>query len=378
MIISKLPNVGASQISVIAKMASDFNALDLATDHLDYNCSPELVDLVAKHMHYGRNQYLPSEGLLSLREAVSRKTQEQHLYYYNPLDEVTIAAGTIQAISTAITALIRENDQVILFEPSKEFYSQVIKLNGGVPVYVKLKQPDFHIDWDELNRALTSRTKLIILNNPNSPSGSILSNEDVEKLNKFVAGSKVNIISDESFEHLVYDEVHYSVSRFPELAKRSLIVSAFGPLYHTNGWNISYVLGPADLTKEYRKIHHCLVGSVNTPMQYAYAEYLENRSEYLGVSHFFKEKRDLFCGLLENSRFKLKPSQGSYFQLLEYSKISDEKDKSFVNRLITDVGVSSVPLSLFYHDSIDQRFIRVCFARTDDFLKKAAALLCQV
>ncbi len=379
MIKSKLLNIEPSIYAVISKMANDYDAIDLSQNYTDFNCNDELVSLVNKYMRKGYNQYAPIEGLFSLRDVIAEKTENLYSQKYNPEREITITAGATQAIYTAITIAVEEGDEVIVFEPAYETYIPVIKLNGGTPIYVQLKAPDFKIDWNEVNQRISSKTKMIIINSPNYHTGTTLSAFDIEKLQKIVLGTNILILSDEVFEHIIFDGLeHQSIARFPELVERSFIISSFGKTYNNPGWKIGYCLAPKELMKEFRKIHQFMMLSVNTPMQYALADYVKNKDEYLNLGTFYQKKRDYFNSLLKDSNFKIIPSKGTYFQLLDYGKISNEKEVYFAKKLIQQTGVASLPVSVFYHQSIENNTLRFCFAKSDETLEKVAEKLKQL
>ena len=376
MIRSKLPNVGKSIFTVMIEMANKYNALNLSQGFPDFNPSKDLINLVTKYMKEGHNQYAPSQGVLKLREKISKKTEEIYGQNYKPDSEITITSGATEAIFTSITAFVQEGDEVIIFEPAYDSYAPVIKANGGNPIYISTKLPEYKIDWEELNKMVNARTRMIIINSPHNPAGSLLSAEGVEKLKKLVAGTKILIVSDEVYEHIVFDDnKHESLAKHPVLKARSIIISSFGKTYHTTGWKIGYCLAPEKITNEIRKIHQFNVFSVNTPIQYAFADYLDNKKAYLHLGKFYQEKRDLFLNLLKDSKFKFTPAKGTYFQLLDYSEISDEKDVDFANRLVTEYGIAAVPASSFYHDKYDVKALRFCFAKSDETLEKAAKIL---
>jgi methionine aminotransferase len=327
-------------------------------------------------MKKGFNQYAPMPGVMALREAIAEKTEEIYSLKYNPETEITVTAGGTQALFAAITAFIKEGDEVIVFEPAYDSYVPAITMNGGRPVFLQLKAPYYHIDWDDVKKSITARTKMIILNSPHNPSGSILSSGDLEKLNKLTEKSKIIILSDEVYEHIIFDKYeHQSVARFPQLAERSLIISSFGKTYHTTGWKLGYCLAPEKLTAEFRKVHQFVVFAANTPIQYAVAEYMSKKSEYLELGAFYQEKRDYFINLLKGSKFTIRPSSGTYFQLLGYSKITDEKDYDFAVRLTKEYGVASIPVSVFYHEHIDKKVLRFCFAKSNETMEQAAEKL---
>ncbi|MFH2142819.1 MAG: methionine aminotransferase [Bacteroidota bacterium] len=376
MIRSKLPNVGTTIFTLMTSLANEHNAINLSQGFPDFLSSKELIRLVNQYMLKGYNQYAPMQGLMSLREIIAEKIEELYSYKYNPESEITITAGGTQALYTAITAFIKEGDEVIIFEPAYESYVPTIEVNGGVPIYIQLKGNDFSIDWKQVQKAVTSRTRMIILNSPHNPTGSVLSSYDLEKLLKIVSGTNIIILSDEVYEHIIFDKLeHQSIARFPRLAERSLIVSSFGKTFHNTGWKIGYCVAPKKLMVEFRKIHQFMVFSVNTPIQYALADFLKNKEEYLKLNSFYQQKRDLFNSLLSSSSFIIRPSRGTYFQLLDYKKISDEKERDFAVRLTKEIGVASIPVSVFYHKDFENKVLRFCFAKSDETLEKAAEKL---
>ncbi len=379
MIRSKLPNVGTSIFAVMTEMANKYNALNLSQGFPDFNPPQKLIELVTKNMRAGFNQYAPMPGVMKLREQIAKKTEALYGHAYNPETEITITSGATEAIFTSITAFIQEGDEVIIFEPAYDSYVPVIKANGGSPVYVAVKLPEYKIDWDEVNKMVNARTRMIIINTPHNPSGSVLSPEGMEKLNKLVSGTKIMILADEVYEHIIFDGLeHQSIVKYPELVERSIVISSFGKTYHATGWKIGYCLAPENITKEIRKIHQFNVFAVNTPIQYAIADFLDDKNAYLQLGNFYQNLRDEFLKLLEGTKFKFNPSKGTYFQLLDYSEISDEKDTDFAARLIKEFGIASIPVSSFYHDALDAKVLRFCFAKSSDTLKKAAELLHKV
>ena len=373
---SKLPNVGTTIFTVMSKLAADTNAINLSQGFPDFNCSQELISLVHKNMLNGNNQYAPMAGLMSLREIIAEKTEAIYSAKYNPETEITITAGATQAIFTAISAIVREGDEVIIFEPAYDCYQPAIELNGGKTIYLQLKAPDYSIDWEQLKKVVNHRTKIIIINTPHNPTGSIMTAGDMAKLEKLVKGSDIVIISDEVYEHIIFDGYeHQSVARFPKLAERSFIVSSFGKTFHTTGWKMGYCIAPQNLMTEFRKVHQFLVFCCNTPIQYALAEFLKNKNNYMELGSFYQKKRDYFIKLIKNSKFKFEPSAGTYFQLLRYNGISKEKDIDFAKRLTTEFGVASIPVSAFYHEGTDNKVLRFCFAKKEETLEKAAEIL---
>ena len=376
MIRSKLPNVGTTIFSIMSEMANKYNAINLSQGFPDFDVSRKLIELVENYMRKGYNQYAPMPGILPLREIISQKTENLYNSKYNPETEITITAGATQALFTAITALIQEDDEVIVFEPAYDSYIPAIKANGGKPIYIKLKYPDYKIDWQQVNKSVNQRTKMLIINSPHNPSGSILSEDDLNNLKRFVSGTNIIILSDEVYEHIIFDkQEHQSISTIPELAKRSLIVSSFGKTFHATGWKVGYCLAPANLMKEFRKIHQFMVYSVNTPVQHAIAEFLQEKDNYLQLGEFYQEKRDYFMKLLENTKYKMLPSKGTYFQTIDYSDISNMQDKEYSIELIQKHGIATIPMSVFYHEKIKSNVLRICFAKSKKTLEKAAERL---
>ena len=373
---SKLPAVQTSIFSVMSKLALEHKAINLSQGFPGFDCSPQLVDLVEKYMRKGLNQYAPMPGVQVLREAISTKTEELYSITYNPETEITITSGATQALFTAIAALVRDGDEVIVIEPAYDSYVPAIELAGGKPVFFQLHPDTFSINWVEFQKLVNQRTRMILINTPHNPTGSALSAADMMKLEKLTNKTDIVVLSDEVYEHILFDKLeHQSVARYPKLAERSLIVSSFGKTFHTTGWKIGYCLGPANLMAEFRKVHQFLVFSSNTPVQYAIAEYLANKDAYLQLPSFYQKKRDYFIHVFGQTKFGLKPSPGTYFQLLDYSKISKEKDTDFAVRLTKEFGVASIPVSVFYHKKTDSKFLRFCFAKHEDELEKAAEKL---
>ncbi|QPH39833.1 methionine aminotransferase [Pedobacter endophyticus] len=378
-IISKLPGVGTTVFSVMSKLAADHNAINLSQGFPDYPCDPHLVELVNKAMKDGFNQYAPMPGNPFLKETIARKIENLYQVKYNPNTEITVTAGGTQAIFTALATIINPGDEVIIFEPAYDSYAPTIKLLGGLVKTYELAPPTYAIDWDMVKKLFTANTRMIILNSPQNPTGSILSEDDMRSLIKLIKGTDILILSDEVYEHLVYDgQKHMSVMLFPELRERSFIVASFGKLLHVTGWKLGYCLAPEQLTTEFRKVHQFNVFSVNSAMQQAIAEYINNSENYTGLTRFFEQKRDYFRHLLSQSRFELLPCNGSYFQCASYSKISKEKDTDFSMRLIKEFGVATIPVSAFYQKATDYKIIRFCFAKENSTLQMAAEKLINV
>lgn len=376
MIKSKLPYTKTSIFAIMSQLANENNAINLSQGFPGFNCDNELISLVNKYMQKGYNQYAPMPGIMALREIISEKTYEIYNKKYNPNTEITITAGATQALFTAITTVVQEGDEVIVFEPVYDSYVPVIELNGGTPIFLQLNPKDFSINWKDVEKSITSKTKLIIINSPHNPTGSLLSEKDLKALEKIVKGTNILILSDEVYEHIIFEnKTHESVIKYKELYNRSFVISSFGKTFHTTGWKIGYCLAPENLMKEFRKIHQFNVFAVNTPIQCAIAEYLTKKDKYLGLGAFYQEKRDFFVNGVKDSRFKIIPSYGTYFQLLDYSKISDEKDTEFAKKLTIENKLASIPVSAFYHDDFDSKVLRFCFAKNNDDLEKAFEIL---
>ncbi|MFC4210837.1 methionine aminotransferase [Pedobacter lithocola] len=373
---SKLPGVSTTIFSVMSKLAAEYNAINLSQGFPDYPSDPKLTELVNKAMKDGFNQYAPMPGNTLLKETIAEKVEKCYNIKYNPDTEITVTTGGTQAIFTALAAIINPGDEVIIFEPAYDCYAPTIKLFGGLVKTYQLAPPNYSIDWDMVKKLFTSSTRMIILNSPQNPTGSILSDDDMKSLIKLINGTDILILSDEVYEHLIYDEQqHRSVMLYPELKERSFIVASFGKLLHATGWKLGYCLAPEQLTKEFRKVHQFNVFSVNSPMQQAIAEYIKNTDNYIGITNFFETKRNYFRGLLADTRFELLPCNGSYFQCASYSKISDEKDVDFSIRLIKEFGVATIPVSAFYQKANDHKIIRLCFAKENSTLALAAEKL---
>jgi methionine aminotransferase len=378
-IVSKLPQVGTTIFTIMSALASELGAVNLSQGFPDYDTSPELIELVNKAMKNGYNQYAPMAGYMPLREAISQKTEKLYGAVYNPDTEITITAGGTQAIFTAIATVIHPNDEVIIFEPAFDCYAPAIKVAGGIVKSLELEPPDYAIRWDLVRRLTNNRTKMIILNSPHNPTATILRQEDIEELSAIVRNQEIIILSDEVYEHLIYDgQPHLSMCRYPELQQRSFIVASFGKPFHATGWKVGYCMAPAALMNEFRKVHQFLVFCVNSPMQVAIAEYLKNEQNYLGLREFFQQKRDYFRKGLEGARFEILPCSGSYFQSVRYSRITDEKDADFAIRLTNEIGVASIPVSAFYNMGTDHHVLRFCFAKRQETLDKAVDRLIKV
>jgi methionine aminotransferase len=373
---SKLPAVGTTIFSVMSKMAEDHQAINLSQGFPDYPVNKKLIADIHQSMKDGFNQYAPMPGLLSLRTLIAEKIERFYQASYHPDTEITVTAGGTQAIFTAINAFINAGDEVIIFEPAYDCYAPAIKLLGGLVKPFELHAPDYKIDWEMVKKMFTANTKMIIINSPHNPSGSILQKEDIEALIKLTKDTDILILSDEVYEHIVFDgEKHHSVALYPELAERSFIIASFGKLLHATGWKVGYCLAPKKLMAEFRKVHQFNVFSVNTPMQAGIANYLKSADVYQELPLFFQKKRDLLRQLLQETKLELLPCKGSYFQCVSYRQISDEKDVDFAKRLVTDFGVATIPLSAFYTKAKDDHILRLCFAKEDATLEKAVKKL---
>lgn len=376
MISSKVPNIKTSIFAIMSSMAQEHNAINLSQGFPNFDISKDLISLVNKAMLEGHNQYAPMAGVLALREKLSLKAEKLYGKKYNPETEITITAGGTQALHTTISTIIKEGDEVIIFEPAYDSYAPVVRLNGGHPVYVKLKYPDFSIDWEGVNRLVNSKTKMIIINSPHNPSGKVFSDADMQSLKKLVTGTKILILSDEVYEHIIFDgQKHNSVANYPELIERSILVFSFGKMYHATGWKLGYCMAPEAIMKEIRKVHQFVVYAANAPMQYAIAEYLDKEDEYLGLSSFYQQKRDFFNGLITDIGFDVNPVGGTYFQTVNFSAYSDETDFQLAERLTKKYGIAAIPMSSFYHNEENSGTLRFCFAKTEKTLSDAAEKL---
>lgn len=376
---SKLPAAGTSIFSVMSALAAEHKALNLSQGFPDFDCHPHLTDLAAKYMKGGFNQYAPMPGTMALRECIARLLSNSYAASYHPESEITVTAGATQAIYTCMAAFVQAGDEVILFEPAYDCYVPAILIHGGKPVYVTLEAPLFKINWQEVREKITPRTRAILINSPHNPSGTVLSESDLKELEKVVAGTNILVLSDEVYEHMVFDgQRHQSVARYPALREQSLIISSFGKTVHTTGWKIGYVAASKALTAEFRKIHQFLVFVVNHPLQLALAEFLSDTSQYTELRHFYQAKRDLFLSLTRTARLKPLATAGTYFQLMEYSAVSDEKDTDYAIRLTKEKKLATIPLSVFYSGAQDLQLLRFCFAKKEETLEKAAEIICRL
>lgn len=374
---SKLPNVGRSIFTVMSALANEHNAINLSQGFPDFDCDDKLKDLVTRAMKDGHNQYAPMGGVPALQQVLAEKIKNLYGNALDPGASITVTAGATQAIFTAIAAFIRPGDEVIIFEPAYDCYTPGIMALGGIPVPVELEAPHFHIDWQKVYEKLSDKTRMIMINTPHNPSGTVLSKQDLQTLEGICTSRGILVLSDEVYEHIVFDEAtHQSVLQYPELYQHSLACYSFGKLFHNTGWKVGYCAGPPRLMEEFRKIHQFNVFSVNSPMQHAIAAYLLNPENYLGLGAFFQEKRNYFTELMRESPFELTDCKGSYFILADYSKVSDLDDRTFARWLTVTHNVATIPLSPFYSiPKLDQRLVRICFGKTKAVLETAAEKL---
>lgn len=376
---SKLPNVGTTIFTIMSGLANETGAINLSQGFPNFPASEKLISLVHEQMKKGFNQYAPMQGIMALRELLCEKASALYGALYSPDTEITITSGGTQALYTAIASVINKGDEVIIIEPAYDSYIPAIEMHGGIVKCAQVKSPDFKIDWSQVRSLISARTKMIMINTPHNPTGSVMTAEDMMELQQITEGTDILIISDEVYEHIIFDGLrHESVIRYPKLAERSFVIFSFGKTYHTTGWKLGYCFAPANLMAEFRKVHQFNVFSANTPIQYALAEYIKSSNDYLALPEFYAEKRNFFNTAVKGSRFTLKPASGSYFQLLDYSNITDEKDTDFAIRITREYKVASIPVSVFYHQPPDQKVLRFCFAKTNETLEKAAEMLCRI
>ena len=376
-VLSKLPDVGITIFTKMSKMANAYDAINLSQGFPDFPVDPQLIDLVHHYMKEGHNQYAPMPGHPVLREAISTKTE--HCYGWRPdVDQnITVTCGAIEAIMSAISALINPGDEVIIMDPAYDAYEPIINLQGAQAVGVPLRSIDYSIDWKLVWEAITDRTKMLIINSPHNPSGAVLSKEDLEALEDIVDETGLLLLSDEVYEHIVFDGAqHQSVLRSEDLRDHSIVVSSFGKTFHATGWRMGYLIAPEFLMTEIRKVHQYNTFTIHTPTQLAIADYLKDKSNYIEVSSMYQEKRDFFLDVMKGSRFDPVPSHGTYFQLMNYSAISDQHDVEFADWLTQEVGVAAIPMSVFYQDKTDNKVLRFCFAKGEETLSAAAEKLC--
>ncbi len=373
---SKLPASGTTIFSVMSKLAAEHGALNLGQGFPGFAIAPLLGELTRHYIDKGYNQYAPMPGVPELRKAIAEKIQFLYGHAYDPAEEITVTAGATQAIYTALTALVHDGDEVMLFAPAYDSYAPGVELNGGIPVWIELEPPHYTIQWDLVKKLINHRTRVILINTPHNPTGTILKEEDLRQLANIVSGTDIIIISDEVYEHMVFDGArHESVTRYPELADRAVVVASFGKTFHVTGWKMGYAAAPAPMMAEFRKVHQFNVFSCNTPMQYALCAYMEDRTHWQGLPGFYQKKRNLFLEAVRNSAFQFTPAEGSYFQLLDYSRISAEKDTDMAVRLTREHKITAIPVSVFYPGHGPGHMLRFCFAKNDEDLLRAGEIL---
>lgn len=380
MLRNKLPGKGTTIFTIMSKMAQDQHAINLAQGFPDFDGPQELRERVAHHMGNGRNQYAPLAGVPELREQIAHKVSDLYGCEIDPDLEVVITPGATEAIFCAITAVVHARDEVIVFDPAYDTYEPGVSLNGGVTRHIPLTYPDFRIDWQQVRETINDRTRLIILNTPHNPTGTVWGTQDIQHLREVISGRNIHLLSDEVYEHICFDgKAHLSLLRYPDLAARAFVISSFGKTYHVTGWRVGYCVAPRPLMEEFLRIHQFINFSTNTPLQYAIADYLRDCPQHhLQLGSFYQQKRDLFCELMASTHFKHVPSSGTYFQLADYSAISDEPDTEFATRLTRDYKVAAIPISVFYQNAPQQQIVRFCFAKHDDTLRDAADRLGRV
>jgi methionine aminotransferase len=376
---SKLPDVGTTIFTVMSGLANQYNAINLGQGFPDYQMSEELMNKVNEVMHKGWNQYVPMQGYMPLRESIAEKAEYLYGTKINPDSGITITPGGTYAIYTALTTILQPGDEVIVFEPAYDSYIPNIEINGARPVLIDLKFPDYRIDWDVVKRSITSRTKAILINSPHNPTGAVLGEDDIKELRNIVRGTNIFIVSDEVYEHLIFDDIpHQSILRYPDLFERSFVCFSFGKTYNCTGWKLGYCIAPAELMKEFRKVHQFNCFCCHTPSQVALAEFLKNKEAYLSLSGFMQEKRDYFIKLMANTRFTMLDSKGSYFICAKYDRISDEADKDFSIRITKEYSVATIPVSSFYKAGTDNKVIRFCFSKKKETLEAAVERLMKI
>ncbi|WP_104735850.1 methionine aminotransferase [Hanstruepera ponticola] len=373
---SKLPHVGDSIFSVMSALSNKHNAINLAQGFPNFKSDQKLIDLVCKAMNSGYNQYATMPGNSELRQAISKKFEHLYNVTYHPETEITVTAGATQAIFTIISTFIKQDDEVIIFKPAYDCYEPSVELFGGVVKSIPLHAPNYRVDWELVKNTITHKTKMIIINTPHNPSGTVLSEQDMLQLHRLTENTDIIVLSDEVYEHIIFDGLkHQSACLFPDLKSRSFIVASFGKTFHNTGWKMGYCCAPKDLMDEFKKVHQFNVFAVNHPMQKALADYLQEPSHYLELSEFYQEKRDYFLKLIHDSRFQCNTSQGTYFQVLGFSGITNGSDVEFSKRLTIENGLASIPMSVFNEQGKDDKMLRFCFAKTNEILEQAAEIL---
>jgi methionine aminotransferase len=376
---SKLPSTDVSIFSVMSRLAEEHGAINLSQGFPDFDCDPGLIEAVSRQMQAGHNQYAPMLGVFALREALSRKIELLYGRRYDPATEITVTSGATEGLFSALTALVRPGDEVVLLQPAYDLYPPVVRLCGGTPVFVTLQRPDYRVDWDEVRRALSPRTRVIVVNSPHNPTGMVFDRDDIRELASVLEHTGAMVVADEVYEHILFDgRRHESLTRYPEIAERAVVVSSFAKTYHTTGWKIGYCVAPQPLSAEVARVHQFVTYAVNGAIQRAYAEWVSRDPAAASVTPFYQAKRDRFLALLQGSRFRPLTSQGTFFQMVDYSAITNERDSDFALRLLTEHGVAAIPVSPFLTDADPGPVLRFCFAKRDETLERAAERLRRV
>ena len=373
---SKLPNVGTTIFTVMSALAAEHRAVNLGQGYPDFPMNDELISLVNEAMRSGYNQYTPMQGYAPLRETLSAKVKSLYNTEVDPGSQITITPGATYAIYTALTTVLKPGDEVVIFQPGYDSYIPNVEINGAVPVLVDLEFPEYKINWEEVRRKITPKTRMIMLNSPHNPTGAVLSENDIAELRSIVKGTRILILSDEVYEHLVFDGIsHQSILRYPDLLERSFVCFSFGKVYHCTGWKLGYCISSPEMMNEFRKVHQFNCFSCHSPSQVALTRFLQNEETYLSLASFMQQKRDHFIGLMQNTRFTLLNSSGSYFICARYDRISDEKDSELAIRMTRELGVATIPVSAFYKNGTDNKVIRFCFSKKTETLEKAVEKL---
>jgi methionine aminotransferase len=376
---SKLPDVGVSIFAVQTRLANEHKAINLSQGFPDFACDPALIEAVHRAMREGHNQYAPMPGVLALREGIAAKVEQLYGPKYDPMTEVVVTSGATAGLFATLTTFVQPGDEVVLFEPCYDSYVPVIRLSGGTPVFVSLRYPDYSVNWDEVRRAITPRTRAILVNTPHNPTGTTWSADDIKQLAAIVDGTNIILIGDEVYEHIIFDgRTHESLLRYPDLRERAVVISSFGKTFHTTGWKVGYCVGPQPLIAEVIRVHQFMTFTVHTPSQVAFAEFVRKDPSAKDLAPFYQQKRDLFLDLTAGSKFRPLPCGGTYFQLFDYSAISKETDKQIAHRLIVEHGVASIPVSAFLYQDPGGPVLRFCFAKKDETLRAAAERLLKV
>ena len=373
---SKLPGVDTTIFTVMSQLAQQYNAVNLGQGFPDFMMNPELISLVNDAMKSGFNQYSHMNGLPLLREGIAEKIEKLYAAHIHPDTQITITPGGTYAIYTALTAVLQPGDEVIVFEPAYDSYIPNIQINGAKPILISLEFPGYSIPWEEVRKKVTTKTRMIVINSPHNPTGAVLRENDIIQLRSIVTGTNIIILSDEVYEHLIFDGLqHQSILRYPDLLERSFVCFSFGKTYHCTGWKLGYCITSPEMMKEFRKVHQFNCFCCDTPKQVAMAQYIKNEEAYINLGNFLQQKRDFFRNLMKETPFKCIPSHGSYFECYSYSHFSDEKDTDFAIRLTKEYGVTTIPVSAFYQTGNDNKVIRFCFAKKETTLEKAVAKL---